>query len=482
MNDLDGMRMRIGGEWVASDESRIREVHDPATGEVVGSYHLGNRDTTRRAIEAAEDAFEEWAGRTARERAGYLVRIASILEEHRSEFAEIITRENGKPLSEADGEVGGAIAHFQWYAEEASRVYGRTIPPTDPGKRHIVIRQPVGVVACIVPWNFPIVLWARKVAPALAAGCTVVARSASQTALSVLRLLEHIEEAELPSGVLNQVTGPAEESSDEFFANPSCRKVTFTGSTEVGRKLLAKSAWTVTNLSLELGGQAPAIVFDDADLDVAVEKVFGAKFRNGGRSCIAVNRIYVHDTIGDEFIARFTDRVESTVVGNGLNAGVELGPLIDSESVDKYLAHVLDIVDRGGKILYGGARLTDGDYSRGYFVEPCVAVDVDEAMYCMCDETFGPLAPIARFTDTDDVIRRANQTIYGLSAYLYTRSLERAFSVGERLQAGTVAVNDDVPSTTIAPFGGFKQSGLGRECGAEGIEAFLETKHISIRI
>ena len=472
----------IDGKWVESPSGTIREVLDPATGEIVGSYHVGDRSTAAAAIEAGRRALLPWAALSARERSGYLLKIADELGKNRAELAEIVTRENGKPLSEASGEIGGAIAHFQWYAEEGPRVCGRIVPPTDPAKRHFVIRQPAGVVACIAPWNFPLVLWARKVAPALAAGCTVVARSASQTALSALAAVRMIDDIGLPAGVLNQITGPGDTTSDEFFENPACRKVTFTGSTEVGKKLLVKSAHNITNLSLELGGQAPAIVFDDADLDLAVDKVFGAKFRNGGRSCIAVNRIYVHDALYDAFVEAFTARARNMVVGSGMTEGVELGPLIDEQSVEKYLEHVNDIPARGGRVLYGGNRLSDGEFARGWFVEPCVAVDVKDDMFCMCDETFGPLAPIARFTGTDEVIARANATPYGLSAYLYTSSLRTAFEVGERLEAGTVAVNDDVPSTTIAPFGGYKQSGLGRECGVEGIEAFLETKHLSVRL
>ena len=474
--------MYINGELIDSNEYDLFEVHDPATGDVVGSYRLGTVETAKQAIDAANEAYPAWSTRTGRDRSDYLLRIARAIEDRRTEIAETITRENGKPLAESMGEVKGAIAHFEWYAEEAPRIYGRIVPPTDPEKRHFVTRKPVGVVACIAPWNFPIMLWARKVAPALAAGCTVVARSASQTVLSTLALIAAIDKVGLPPGVLNQVTGPAGAIADELLSNALVKKVTFTGSTEVGRTLLAKSAAHITNLSLELGGQAPGLIFDDADLDLAVEKAFGAKFRNGGRSCIAINRLYVQSGIYDDFTGAFTDRVQRMKVGNGFDPGVELGPLIDSSSVEKYEGHVADVTDKGGRIAFGGKRLASGEFAKGFFVEPCVALDVDESAYCMCDETFGPLAPIVRFDTTEEAIRRANDSPYGLSAYVYTQSLTTAFTVGDALEAGTVAVNDDVPSTTIAPFGGFKQSGLGRECGIEGIEAFLETKHISVRL
>ncbi len=474
--------MYINGEFVDSNEFDLREVHDPATGAVVGSYRLGTIATAKDAIDVATRAFAEWPARTGRDRSDYLSRIARSIEDHQAEIAETVTRENGKPLVESIGEVRGAIAHFDWYAEEAPRIYGRIVPPTDPSKRHFVTRKPVGVVACIAPWNFPIMLWARKVAPALAAGCTVVARSASQTTLSTLAMIRAIDKVGLPPGVINQVTGPAGVISDELMSNSQVRKLTFTGSTEVGRTLLAKSAEHITNLSLELGGQAPGIVFDDADLDLAVAKVFGAKFRNGGRSCIAINRIYVQSGIYDKFTKAFIEKVRAMKVGNGFEEDVELGPLIDEESVAKYESHVADVTARGGRIAFGGERLMKGDFAKGFFVEPCVALDVDDNAYCMCDETFGPLAPIVRFDSAEEAIRRANDSPYGLSAYVYTQSLNTAFTVGEALDAGTVAVNDHVPSTTIAPFGGFKQSGLGRECGIEGIEAFLETKHISVRL
>jgi len=480
--NFESVGMFINGKRVDSPTAESFEVENPATGETVGSYAIGNRQTTRSALEAAWIALPSWSETSARGRSHLLQDIAHLLLKNREQIAKIITLENGKPIGESRGEVGAAAAHFEWYAEEGCRVYGRTIPPTAGGKRHIVIKQPVGVAACIIPWNFPVVLWARKVAAALAAGCTVVTRSASQTTLSVLSIMDLIQKAGLPPGALNAVTGNAGEISDELFQNQICRKISFTGSTEVGRKLIEKSAQQIKNLSLELGGQAPAIVCGDADLNLAVSKVLGAKFRNTGRSCLAVNRIYVQDQVYEKFLSRFLDKAKKLKIGNGMEEGVDLGPMIDEESLEKYLLHVENIRNNGGKIMYGGKRLSEGVYAKGWFAQPCIATEVKDTMLCMCDETFGPLAPVASFKTLDEVIERANSTPYGLSAYIYTTDLGTAFLLGEKIEAGMIAINDDVPSTTIAPFGGVKESGIGRECGSEGIEAFLETKHMSIQL
>ncbi|MDE3058228.1 MAG: NAD-dependent succinate-semialdehyde dehydrogenase [Bacteroidota bacterium] len=480
LDSLQKNKMFIRGMWVDSPIGKNFSVVNPADGSEIGSYCVGDRNFVNEAIGAAEKAFTVWKEKTARERAQYLLAIAKIFLEHRDELARILTMENGKPIKESLGEVGGAAAHFEWFAEEATRQYGRIVPPTNPHKRHLVIQQPIGVAACVAPWNFPLVLWARKVAPALAAGCTVVSRAASQTTLVTIAAMKLIEEVNLPAGVLNLVTGPAEEVMNEFIENEQCRKISFTGSTEVGRDIMRKGAENIKHLSLELGGLAPAIVFDDADLDVAVKGVLGAKFRNGGQSCIAINRIYVQKNIAEKFTSKFVEAVKNIKVGNGLKPETELGPMVDKKSVEKFLRHVDDAVKKGGTLLCGGKRMSAGEFAKGNFVEPTVISDVKDTMLCMCDETFGPLAPIAAFEKFDEVIERANATHFGLSAYLYTRSLSTAFKASEALEAGTVGVNDDVPSTTIAPFGGMKQSGLGRECGQEGLEAFLETKHISM--
>jgi succinate-semialdehyde dehydrogenase/glutarate-semialdehyde dehydrogenase len=470
--------MYIGGRHVAGTASR--EVVNPADGTIVGRYSMGDRPSTRKAIVAAHDAFAAWSALAARSRAAQLLLIASAIRENADQLARIITLENGKPLKESRGEVGAAAAHFEWFAEEVCHNTGRIVPPTDPSKRHLVIRRPVGVCACITPWNFPFVLWARKVAPALAAGCTVVSRPASQTTLIALAAAELIDDIGLPPGVLNVVTGPAEEVASELIENDLCRKISFTGSTDVGKDLLRRGAARIKHFSLELGGQCPAIVCEDADMDVAVRGVLGAKFRNGGQSCIAANRIYVDSRVYETFLKKFAEAVGEIRVGNGLDEQTDLGPLIDAEAVDKFLAHVGDAVGRGAGLVCGGDRITDGDLGKGSFVRPTILSGVKDDMLCTCEETFGPLAPVSSYGTLDEVIERANNTPYGLAAYVYTTSLRTGFRLAESLEAGTVGVNDDVPSTTIAPFGGMKQSGLGRECGSEGLEAFQETKHVSI--
>lgn len=482
LNRLMKNKMYVDGKWVEPVGGKLFSVKNPADGSEVGTYFVGSRKDTADAINAADKAFKLWKEKTARDRANYLLSIAKIFLENKEELAKILTMENGKPIKESLAEVRGAAAHFEWFAEEATRMYGRIVPPTNPSKRHLVIQQPIGVAACVAPWNFPLVLWARKVAPALAAGCTVVSRAASQTTLVTIAAMKLIDEIKLPAGVLNLVTGPAAEVMNEFIENEKCRKISFTGSTEVGREIMRKGAENIKHLSLELGGLAPAIVFDDANLDVAVKGVLGAKFRNGGQSCIAINRIYIQKNIAEEFTAKFVEAVKKIKVGNGLKEDIDLGPMVDKKSVEKFILHVEDAIKKGGKLQCGGKRIATGEYAKGNFVEPTVISEVRDNMLCMCDETFGPLAPITTFETFEEVMERANATQFGLSAYLYTQSLSTAFKAGEELEAGTIGINDEVPSTTIAPFGGMKQSGLGRECGQEGLEAFLETKHMSMVI
>jgi succinate-semialdehyde dehydrogenase / glutarate-semialdehyde dehydrogenase len=471
----------IGGEWISSDGLDQMAVTNPADGEIVGKFAKGKQSHVRRAIESAHAAFPAWSGRTARSRARMLSAAAVRLREHADDLAVAVTRENGKPLAESRGEVEGAAAHFEWFAEEGCRAYGRIVPPAAEGKRHLVIRVPVGVAGCIAPWNFPLVLWARKVAPALAAGCTVVSRGASQTTLCTMQALDCIADL-FPPGVLNLVTGDAREVSAELLSNPMCRKISFTGSTAAGRELLRGGADSIAHLSLELGGHAPAIVFPDADPQQAVAGIMGAKFRNGGQSCIAVNRVYLHRDIAADMTRLLATQTAALRVGNGLEEGVDVGPLIDPGSVDNFMQHVENAVSRGAHVECGGDRPTGASYDKGNFVTPTVLSGVADDMLCMCDETFGPLLPITIFDTLDEVLTRANNSPYGLAAYVFTSSLETAFLVGERLEAGTIGINDAVPSTTIAPFGGVKQSGIGRECGAEGLEAFLETKHLSIKL
>ena len=451
-------------------------VTNPATGEKIGEVSTIDRQSLRQAIDDAATAWPPWRERTGKDRGGYLHRIGDRIEACAEELARTITLENGKPLPQSRGEVAMTIDHFHWFAEESRRGYGRVVPHQIPGKRHLVLKSPVGVVGAIAPWNFPLVLAARKIAPALAAGCPVLLKPASATPLSSVLLAEAVNEADLPAGLFQLVVGNAEMIADEFFSHPACRKVSFTGSTEVGRLLIRRAADQVTNLSMELGGHAPLLVFEDADLNLAVEGALIAKFRNTGQSCIAANRVYVHQSCHDEFVERFVAKTKELKLGNGLDDGVDIGPLIDESSLKNSLDQIDDARQGGAKILCGGRRW---DGLPGPFLEPTVLVDVPEAAMCLHEETFAPIAPVLSFHDEAEVLAKANQTPYGLAAYVYTENLARALRVAECLEAGTVGVNDAVPATSQCPFGGMKQSGLGRELGSEGLDAFLETKHVS---
>lgn len=413
---------------------------------------------------------------TGQQRGAALRRVADVLERRVEEVARTITLENGKPLAQSKGEVAMTVDHLRWFAEEAPRAYGRVIPPQKQGKRHVVIRQPVGVVGAIAPWNFPLVLAIRKVAPALAAGCPVVLKPATATPLSAVLFAEAVHEAQLPPGVFQLVLGSAREIAAEMFSNAHCRKVTFTGSTEVGQELMRLAAENVTKLSLELGGNAPVIVFDDADLDEAVEGALITKFRNTGQSCIAANRIYVQAGIFDRFVEKFVAGTQALKVGNGLDEGVEIGPVLDEKSLNGALEHIRNARDAGATVLCGGDRHENGN---GFYLQPTVLVDVKDDTPCLTEETFAPIAPVIRFEKEDRVIEQANDTPFGLAAYVFTSNLARAWRVAEALEAGTIGVNDPTPTTSQAPFGGMKQSGVGRELGMEGMDAFLETKHIS---
>jgi succinate-semialdehyde dehydrogenase/glutarate-semialdehyde dehydrogenase len=452
------------------------EVVNPATSEVFARVATVDRTGVREAIDRADAAWPGWRALSGKERGSHLHRIAQAIAQRADEIARTITLENGKPLAQARAEVGMTVDHLGWFAEEARRAYGRLVSPQAPGKRHVVIHQPIGVVGAIAPWNFPLVLAVRKVAPALAAGCPVVLKPASATPLSAVRFAEAVHDAQLPAGVFQLVAGRAQEIAAEMFAHPACRKVTFTGSTDVGRELMRLAADRVTKLSLELGGNAPVIVFDDADLDQAVNGALITKFRNTGQSCIAGNRIYVQRGLFERFVAAFTEKTKALKVGNGLDEGVEIGPLLDNASVEAAVGYVDDAREAGATVLCGGGRAAVG---RGFFFEPAVLVDVPDDARCMREEAFGPIAPIVPFDEEAEVIERANRTEYGLAAYLFTTNLGRAWRVAEALEAGTVGVNDAVPTTSQCPFGGMKESGLGRELGSEGLESFLETKHIS---
>ncbi|RMG35067.1 MAG: NAD-dependent succinate-semialdehyde dehydrogenase [Planctomycetota bacterium] len=464
----------VNNEWVTGEGEL--PVVDPSTGEVFARVATVGRSVVQSAIGTAFRAWDAWRRLTGRERGRCLLRIADAVDRRADEFARTITRENGKPLAQARAEVAMTVDHLQWFAEEARRAYGRVVPQQVAGKRHLVLRQPVGVVGAIAPWNFPLVLAVRKAAPALAAGCPVVLKPASATPLSAVLLCEAIEAADLPPGVFHLVVGTAAEIGAEFTQNPLCRKITFTGSTAVGRELMRAAGEQIKKLSLELGGHAPAIVFEDADLEIALQQSLIAKFRNTGQSCIAANRLYVQRSIFGTFVDAFVERTKALKVGGGFEPDVEIGPLIDAAAVEHALAQVEDAVAQGAQIACGGRRLD----RPGFFFEPTVLTDVPRHAQCMTEESFAPLVPIVPFDTEEEVIAAANDTEYGLAAYLFTQRLDRAWRVAEALEAGTVAVNDGVPAVSCCPFGGFKQSGMGRELGTEGLDAFLETKHVSL--
>jgi len=465
----------LGGQW--RQPGPPIDVIDPATGEVVGQVATVGRAEVAEALACADEAFASWRQLPAKERGAFLTRTADALEGRADEIARAITLENGKPLPQSRGEVAMAIDHLRWFAAEAPRAYGRIVPHQADGKRHLVIKSPVGVVGAIAPWNFPLVLAVRKVAPAMAAGCSVLLKPSSSTPISGVMLAECIKAADVPAGVFQLVVGKASDIAAEFMDNPICRKLSFTGSTEVGRKLIAGSARNVTNLSLELGGHAPVIVFEDADIDLAVQGAIITKFRNTGQSCIASNRIYVQRPVYERFVKAFVAQAAVLKVGNGLDEGVEIGPLVNAAALDTALAHIADAVAGGAKVMCGGKR-TGSD--AGCFLEPTILVEVAAEARCMREETFAPVAPVCVFDDEDEAVRLANDTCYGLAAYAFTRDMNRALRLAEQLDAGTIALNDAVPATSQCPFGGMKQSGLGRELGIEGLDAYLETKHVSI--
>lgn len=464
----------LGGQWRRTD-SAVRVVN-PANGETIDEVCTVGRPQVADALRAAHAILPAWRALTGKARGESLRKIADQLERRSDEIARTITQENGKPLAQSAGEVAMSVDHLRWFAEEARRAYGRIVPPQVDGKRHLVVKSPIGVVAAISPWNFPLVLAVRKIAPALAAGCPVVLKPASATPLCTLAFAECVEAAGVPAGAFQIVMGRAADIAAEFLENPLCRKITFTGSTEVGQALIRGAAQGVKPLSLELGGHAPVLVFADADLNRAVEGAGIAKFRNTGQSCIAANRIYVERSIYPEFLERFTAHVRALKVGDGLESGVQIGPMINEEGLGKALAHVDNAVQLGARVLTGGRRRP----GKGTFLEPTVLSDVPETAECMTEETFAPLAPVCVFDTEDEAIERANASRYGLSAYAFTSNISRAFRLMDRLEAGSIGLNDGVPTTSQCPFGGLKQSGWGRELGTEGLDAFLETKHVAI--
>ena len=466
----------IDGAWQNADSGQAIKVNNPATNEILGTVPKMGAAETRRAIEAADKALPAWRALTAKDRSNKLRRWFELMIENQDDLARLMTLEQGKPLAEAKGEIVYAASFIEWFAEEAKRVYGDTIPGHQPDKRLIVIKQPIGVTAAITPWNFPAAMITRKAGPALAAGCTMVLKPASQTPFSALALAELAERAGIPKGVFNVVTGSAGDIGSELTGNPIVRKLSFTGSTEIGRQLMAECAKDIKKVSLELGGNAPFIVFDDADLDKAVEGAIISKYRNNGQTCVCANRIYVQDGVYDAFAEKLKVAVQKLKIGNGLEEGTTTGPLIDDKAVAKVKEHIADALSKGASVLTGGNAL------QGNFFEPTVLVNVPKDAAVAKEETFGPLAPLFRFQDEAEVIAMSNDTEFGLASYFYARDMSRVFRVAEALEYGMVGINTGLISNEVAPFGGIKASGLGREGSKYGIEDYLEIKYLCISV
>lgn len=466
----------IGGAWTGAGDGATHPVQDPATGATIGTIAWSGTTETRQAIEAAQTAFGPWALTTAAERATLLLKMAKTIRQNVEVLASMLTLEQGKPLAEARTEILLGANYVQWFAEEARRINGEIVPSPWPGRQILVTREPVGVVGAISPWNFPFSMLARKVAPALAAGCTIVVKPSEFTPYCGLLWGVLAEQAGFPAGVVNVVTGDAAQIGTELTANPLVRKLTFTGSTRVGKLLYAQSAATMKKLSLELGGNAPFLVFDDADLDRAVDGAVAAKYRNSGQTCICTNRFYIQDGVYDEFARRFTERVRGLKVGNGFETGVEQGPLINQAAVTKVAAHVADAQAHGARVLTGGQRHALG----GTFYEPTVLADATDQMLLAREETFGPVAALFRFQTEQEAIDAANATEFGLAAYFYTQNLARAFRVSRTIQSGMIGINEGLITTEVAPFGGIKDSGIGREGSVHGIEEYLHLKYLSL--
>jgi succinate-semialdehyde dehydrogenase/glutarate-semialdehyde dehydrogenase len=479
MTTLFRQQCYVGGGWIDADSGALSVIANPATSKILGHVPALGAAETRRAIEAAHAAWPGWRARTAQARAVILRRWFTLLLEHQEDLATLMTLEQGKPLAEARGEISYAASFLEWFAEEGKRVYGDAIPAHQPDKRILVLKEPVGVCAAITPWNFPAAMIARKAGAALAAGCTMVVKPAPQTPFSALALAALAEQAGLPAGVLNVVTGPAQIIGDEILDNPLVRKLSFTGSTRTGRYLMQRCAGTLKRLSLELGGNAPFIVFDDADLDAAVAGALASKYRNSGQTCVCANRFLIHDAVYDAFAARLTEAVCAQLkVGNGLDPGVMQGPLIDAVALAKVERHVADAVAQGATILIGGQRHALG----GTFYQPTILSEVTPAMLIAREETFGPVAPLFRFRSDAEAVALANATEFGLAAYFYSRDLSRVFRVAEALQYGMVGVNTGLISTEVAPFGGIKQSGFGREGSKYGIDEYLDLKYVCLAL
>jgi succinate-semialdehyde dehydrogenase/glutarate-semialdehyde dehydrogenase len=472
--------MYIDGNWCEAQGGGTLGVINPANEEVITEVAYGSRADARRAIEAAHRALPGWMKLTSWERAKVLRKTGDLMRERADAIAKTLTLEQGKPLAESKAEVLHSADTFEWFAEEGKRAYGQVIPNSVPGKRHVTIKHPVGVVGAISPWNFPVTLQARKIAPALAAGCTIVCKPASQTPLCLIQVFECLVEAGVPAGVANLVIGPAQEIGDEFLENPACRKISFTGSTEVGKQLMRGCAEQMKRVSLELGGHAPFIVFPDADPEVGAKIAVTGKFRNNGQVCIAPSRFFVHKDVEKKFTEATVEFARSLKLGNGLDAGVEVGPMFEKKAMQQTIDLVEDARQRGAKVLTGGKR--SERFEKGYFFEPTVLKGLHPQTRMLVEEPFAPVMPLLDFSKLDDVIRAANDTRYGLAAYVFTNDLTVAWKMAEGIEAGIIGINDPVPATPQCPFGGMKESGLGRELGHEGLEAYLETKYVSFKL
>ena len=464
----------VDGVWKTLDNTF--DVTNPATGETIAKVAKAGKKETEEAIAAAARAFPAWRAKTAKERSTILYRWYSLIIENKTWLGQLMTSEQGKPLKEAEGEVEYAASFIQWFAEEAKRANGEIIPQIKPGSRILATREPIGVVAAITPWNFPMAMLTRKLGPALAAGCTGVIKPANNTPLSAFALVQLAKKAGVPDGVLNAVAGTTAEISDAIMASPQVRKISFTGSTAVGKTLVRNAAETMKKVSMELGGNAPYIVFDDADIDAAVEGAIANKFRNAGQVCVSVNRFYIHEAVYDAFVNKLAERVNALKVGNGMEDGVVVGPLIEPAAVDKVREHVEDAIAKGATALAGGKAHALG----GNFWQPTVLTNCSDSMKLASEETFGPVAACFRFTTEDEVIHRANDTPFGLAAYFYTQNLQRVFRVSQALEAGMIGVNECAVSTELGPFGGVKESGLGREGSVLGLEEYLEVKTLHL--
>jgi len=466
----------LDGKWVDADSGKSIPVNNPATGEILGTVPNMSTAETRRAIEAANAAYPAWRAKTAKERSAILRKWFDLMMANQEDLAKLLTAEQGKPLAEARGEIAYGASFIEWFAEEGKRIYGDTIPQHQSDKRIVVLKEPIGVCAAITPWNFPNAMITRKAGPALAAGCTMVLKPATATPYSALAMAELGERAGIPKGVFSVLTGSSAAIGAEMTSNPIVRKITFTGSTEVGKILLEQCAKTVKKASMELGGNAPFIVFDDADLDAAVEGALASKYRNTGQTCVCANRLLVQDKVYDAFAAKLVEKVKAMKVGNGMEAGVVQGPLIDKAAVSKVEEHIADAVSKGAKVLTGGKRHALG----GTYFEPTVLANVDTSMKVTKEETFGPVAPLFRFKDEKEAIRLANDTEFGLASYFYGRDIGRIWRVAEALEYGMVGINAGIISTDVAPFGGVKESGLGREGSKYGIEDYVVVKYLCL--